>query len=581
MNIVPSSTIFLLKNVPLNNTYDDTIQFASASDQIDYFGTPELHVATFTNQMYQRYDKGRLRISALADDLYQCNYMCFQNTGHGNNPKWFYAFVTSVDYINETVTEISYEIDVIQTYLFDISVGMCFVEREHPALDGIGDNIIEENVALGEFVYDDYMDIDSRFPSEEAARITDACVVLMSCKVYSGSVQADVYDNVVQGATLYAYDYDSQSIDDLRNFIASFARVPEELVAMYMVPKALIGTIPANHIISQGSTGMEHIFQFSGLSPNTAQNPTKFGSYTPKNNKLYTYPFTYLHVDNGSGDELRLRYEFFENMEPHLQIQGTLTPPVQLTARPASYKGIKHIAPDKEKAIYTQTITLDNFPMCSWSTDYYSTWIAQNLVPMGFNIISQALPAISMSSSIGSSSTAIAHGFQARNSKNAPYWKTIKTTNDVTSSSQNKNSSFSPTEKFSSAASIASEIYSAHIHSDDIRGNKFCANANFANHHHTFNVGRARITEQYAKSIDDYFTMFGYAIRRVKVPVIFNEAEKDRPHWNYLKTANCVLSKSNCPTDVANSIIDIFNNGITFWKHASEVGQYGRDNRPE
>lgn len=583
MNIVPSSTIHLLKNVPLNNTYDDTIQFSTKEQQITYFGRASLHVKSFTAQSYQRYAKGVLRVDALADDLYQCNYMCFQNTGHSSEPKWFYAFITSVDYVNENSTSISYEIDVLQTFLFDVEVGMCYVEREHTGRDLIGDNIVEENVALGEYVYDDYTGIDAKFTASDIGRFNRYCVIIMSCKVYTdrGSVLANVYDNVVQGATLYAYEYDNDHIGDLQSFIQSFTQVPEELVAMYMVPTALVGEIPANHIIGQGRTGWNHWFKFAALEGNKEETPSTFGNFVPRNNKLYTYPYTYFHIDNGSGDEMRLRYEFFEKGEPVIFCNGTLTPPVQVSARPASYKGLKYTEAGGYKSMYTQGILLENYPMCSWSTDYFSTWISQNLVPMGLNIVSQALPAISMSSSMGFSEANKIDTAYLRNSKNAPYAKTFKSTSEVGTSTQGKSTTFSPTEKFSSATAIASSIYSAHIHSDDMRGAKFCSNVNFANYNHTFHVARARITEQYARIIDNYFNMFGYAVRRVKVPNIFNINENDRPHWNFVKTANCVLSKSNCPTDVANEIISIFNNGITFWKNADEIGDYSLDNRPQ
>lgn len=581
MNIVPSSTIHLLKNVPLNNSYDDTIQFSTRERQITYFGRAELHVKSFTAQSYQRYAKGVLRVDCLADDLYECNYMCFQNTGHSSNPKWFYAFITSVDYVNENSTAITYEIDVLQTFLFDVEVGMCYVEREHTGRDLIGDNIVEENLALGEYVYDNYTDIDTYFPGSVIGRFKDYCVIIMTCSVYTGSVEANVYDNVVQGATLYAYDYDSQHINDLKNFIASYAQVPEELVAMYMCPKALVGEIPANHIIGRGRTGWSQWFKFSALQGNREENPTTFGSFVPKNNKLYTYPFTYFHIDNSSGDEMRLRYEFFENGEPVIECKGTLSPPVQVVARPASYKGLKYVEGSGYKSLFTQSLVLQNYPMCSWSTDYYHTWLAQNAVPMGLSMISKLVPAVGLSESSGISSSEIKHGFSTKNSINLPYWKTNRVTNDVTTSGGSANYSVGTGDLVSSAFKIASDMYTAHHHSDDMRGEKYVSNVNVANNTLTYFVGRARITEQYARIIDNYFNMFGYAVRRVKVPNIFNPNENDRPHWNFVKTANCVLSKSNCPTDVANAIISIFNNGITFWKDADEIGNYSLDNRPQ
>ena len=38
--------------------------------------------------------------------------MMFQNSAYGD--KWFYAFITSVEYVNDVTSNISFEIDVMQ-----------------------------------------------------------------------------------------------------------------------------------------------------------------------------------------------------------------------------------------------------------------------------------------------------------------------------------------------------------------------------------------------------------------------------------------------------------------------------------
>ena len=37
--------------------------------------------------------------------------------------------------------------------------------------------------------------------------------------------------------------------------------------------------------------------------------------YTPKNKKMYTYPYNFFNMDNGNGSNLQLRYEFFDNCD--------------------------------------------------------------------------------------------------------------------------------------------------------------------------------------------------------------------------------------------------------------------------
>lgn len=85
---------------------------------------------------------------------------------------------------------------------------------------------------------------------------------------------------------------------------------------------------------------------------------------------------------------------------------------------------------------------------------------------------------------------------------------------------------------------------------------------------------RKHIQRQFAEIIDNYFTMFGYATKRVKTPNI-----NSRPHWNYVKTLYCYIN-GNLPEGAESDIRNCFNKGITFWKNPSEIGNYSLDNSP-
>lgn len=146
MEIAPSTQIRLLSNIPLDNTYKDTIHFAYDADRETYFISHTKH--TYTNQMYQRVNKGKLRLKELSDNIYDCNYMMFKNANYIN--KWFYAFITSIDYINNEVCEINYEIDVMQTWFKKSMMLPCYVEREHSDTDDIGEYLAPEPVDLGD-----------------------------------------------------------------------------------------------------------------------------------------------------------------------------------------------------------------------------------------------------------------------------------------------------------------------------------------------------------------------------------------------------------------------------------------------
>ena len=146
--IAPDSDIYVLKGVPLDSDYNHTLYQTSATAQYNTFYAYRKY--TFTDQSYQRAGKGKLRIARLADDLYDCNYLMFRNTAFGN--KWFYAFIDKVEYVNNNASELYYTIDDMQSWYFDYELGSCFVEREHTLTDVVGENLVQEDVATGEYI---------------------------------------------------------------------------------------------------------------------------------------------------------------------------------------------------------------------------------------------------------------------------------------------------------------------------------------------------------------------------------------------------------------------------------------------
>lgn len=114
----PTSTILLYKKVPFSNDYQDSLWLESG-DISDVLGTP------YTQVIYQNYSfvrDGAVRISSnnnttrLSFDLLSlCNYMEYTNNITGLK---HFCFITGCKYINESCVELSFEDDVIQTYLF-------------------------------------------------------------------------------------------------------------------------------------------------------------------------------------------------------------------------------------------------------------------------------------------------------------------------------------------------------------------------------------------------------------------------------------------------------------------------------
>ena len=143
MAFAPITTVRLCRAVPLDNTYRDQLTFDNRAAQEAFFAGKTQYSAG--DLSYQR-ENSMIRYPAQYDALVDCNYLCYRNPQFGD--KWFYAFITNLEYESEVMTKIYFEIDAYQTYMFDINIPACFVEREHVNDDSVGANLIDEGLRM-------------------------------------------------------------------------------------------------------------------------------------------------------------------------------------------------------------------------------------------------------------------------------------------------------------------------------------------------------------------------------------------------------------------------------------------------
>ena len=112
----------------LNNDYNHTIDFENIDAQTEYFDnlvSMSVDLPTTDDYVYIR-EHRNISIDANKSDLDGINYLRFKN-----KDKWWYAFIVSKDYINENMTNLTIEIDVMQTFMFDYNLKESFITREH------------------------------------------------------------------------------------------------------------------------------------------------------------------------------------------------------------------------------------------------------------------------------------------------------------------------------------------------------------------------------------------------------------------------------------------------------------------
>ena len=93
----------------------------------------------------------QIKVKDDVTNLLGCTYLRFKNDRSVD--KWFYAFITNLEYVNENTALVEYEIDVMQTWFIQNgSVRPCMVLREHVTDDVFTHNLEAEPV--GSDTYD-------------------------------------------------------------------------------------------------------------------------------------------------------------------------------------------------------------------------------------------------------------------------------------------------------------------------------------------------------------------------------------------------------------------------------------------
>lgn len=521
--VAPNSVVQFYGDMGLNDNYDDTLYFANTAAKDAYFSGPSWIIASAQALTYTREQRGFIRVELPMSALIGASYMRYKNTSFEN--KWFYAFIKNVEYVNNNCTQVNFEIDSMMTWMGDFTLNECFIVRCHQTTDTLGGNLLPEPVSVGEYTYNDYNELV--IDGNECAIV----VAIADADLYdSGVTQGNYYNGVYSGLTLYAFQrYDAAGIAALIN---TYSASPDSIVAMYLVPTTAINeTIPTTGgvRISPTSSGVSVRRTLEALTGNET-----LKGYTPRNKKLYTYPYNFECIDNGMGDSLTLRFEYAGTFEINVEVDYNIMSPVEVVLRPFAYKGT---AVD---TLNTEVLTLTGFPVCAWVSDAYKAWFAQNAFPTALSIGSIGLAA-------------------AGNVLTGNFFGVARQASSLLEESVN----------------YISNDYKASIAADFAKGNKAGGSNNYSSGHMHFSYGRMSVNNQVAREIDKFFDLYGYAYNQYGTPNM-----NARPYWTYVKTVGCSVG-GNIPADDASIIENIFNKGVRFWKAHVNIGNYSQfDNTP-
>ena len=350
MYIVPNTTIYLLKNIPLNKSYEHTVYYPDRDSQAQAFMAYKKY--TLTDYSYQRSQLGTIRVALKYEQLIDCNYLMFKNTNFEN--KWFYAFITGIGYVSNDVTDVYYDLDVMQTWCYDYEFMPTFVDRQHSKTDILYENTQPEGLELGA----DY---------DRATKLTyKTCgdgdnmefLILATTNPTGGHPSA----GVSSGILFSIYQYQGKSADviaKLNQFINN--GLESNVVGIY--------TCPENKgQVKSYTTGASYA-----------------SGYTPRNKKLLCYPYCFITVNNHLGQEMELHYENFRasgNKLPDKDypftfvLMNTILPTPQSNLVPSNY--LFYGGTSQSAEVVFEKISYDVYPTGAFSGDAFKVWLAQN-----------------------------------------------------------------------------------------------------------------------------------------------------------------------------------------------------------
>lgn len=558
MNFQPETVVRLLSNVPLSLNETNQLWFDSLTAQTSYFSGKVAR--TFNEFTYQRKERNYIAVPINAELLYNCNYLMFQNSNYAN--KWFYAYITDIQYVNPSTAWVFYQIDPFQTWLNEIQFKQSFVEREHTTryVNGVPIiNTIEEGLNYG----NEYKIVSDTHYTNYG----DTVFILVTAKDYlhklpSGLVRpfpANI-GNVPQGFFNYLFPI---SLSGYRAWtckglsLMSWAEFYDKLnqdtaFVGKVVSLTLLDFVPLNVTVDNANaniTNIEHVTIYNarddlGLtgsiiyinegafttgSLDCGSKYTGFPTYAES--KLLMYPYSYTKVTDMQGNEFDIKNEYITGQNLKFSVRGSIAPQCKSAYEVVNYK---------DKTNLLGGIINNNVSSMAIIDDYTAAYLQgnQNTLMTGaaVNEVNAVVGTLG-NAMVGNIAGAVGSGVGG----------------------------------ITEILQLNAKMKDIDNHPSNMRNQGNNYNFDYANRYTGIRVIKYTVTDEYRDTLTDYFKMFGYKVNRVKIPNIHT-----RQSWNFVKTVDCTIV-GNMPQDDLNSIKQMFNKGITLW-HNTDVGNYGLPN---
>lgn len=613
-----TTRVHLLSNVPFNISYNNVRDFTSLNEQQAYF--LKFSKYEIDNNTYQRVNKNSIQLEISYDAMLEINYLMFQNEENG---KWYYAFITNYTFISPNVTRIDYEIDVFQTYQFELEFKTSYIERRHTErFDANGMpivNTLDEGLDYGS----DYVLVDMK--KIEQCENTIWAVIISKVNLQDigtnftyggvtiGGVQIPLYIYTIPidletGASLTVNGGFIDLLSTLFNIFSSHEEYVGSIVTMYYtsfvpMPVARNGndiSIPDGYLdrITVSGASVCRVRNFTNITKDLDVYKNIYANF-PKydESKLYMYPYSIAELTDQSGQTFTMKMENLTTVEKALTLQivscfgfSQKTAIVPLNYLGNTAMGITNLdygiinaetcdipIVDDYTATYLQSnrntinttnkYAMDN-ALRSVSQNNANNRL-QNAVINRNEQYSQVESGLSMlgNAMSGDFGSMLSSGYGMI--KNYDLAEANRAGINMNNKFQNQNIMINAEQQIGLTQAKMQDINNIPPTISNLGNNSIF---NLSNKITGVYVMLKTIREEYQERLTNYFKMFGYRVNSLEIPRL-----KYRKSYNYIKTVNANIT-GNIPEEYLEAIKGIFDRGLTIW-HVDDIGNYNLDNR--
>lgn len=508
----PETECYLL-NTPLTMDGEHQILYDTPSFQASYFLTcPKLYLSELT---FQRKDSV-LRVGVDIEQLYQYNYVMYRNKHFTN--KWFYAFITKMEYKGEGVTFIYLKTDVFQTWFYDLTFNKSFIDRQHPLNDSF--NSIADTPAHGQLI--EVKSDDTHF--QGGYFVFCSSDISQDDTSSSNSYEFSVLDYSIPCMVLYWADTQALSMASVLQSIANKGRGDRILSAVY-VP--YIPRIAGLNITEVQETDVGNLHICNGFSSPDDLKGTILFEYglgvSHEYEKEFTYPYAKIVVqDTATGQSIELSPEKFGNgttIQFEIQVAISETPTYRII--PKDYDG--------QPYAYNEALVVKCNTSLPVSNNLYAKYMMMN---GQMNELKKVFAGVGMAGAIaGGSPMGVITGME----------QIINVT--------------------------AQENQASKL------GNQLTAITDGAMERISFNngikIGLFKTDSDHTLMLRNYWKMYGYPVHSLETPVFNNGGT-----FNFIKMINPNIEGGNVPQEDMMEIESIFTKGVTVWHTGESYKKY-------